>query len=186
MARAKTGTAVVRTKRRTLVFRGKQGPSALMPTGSSESERTSTNRAPTSHATPRGARRAEHGRRFEAHPTPLPRRARRKAGMIHLRTTDCLRDRYATQETDGGRVECQPEPLTIEEASTGRRRCPSRDPTRPCRPTTTHAPFRTQCPATHAPDRTPQHPWASPGSTECMHARTAPTGAEPNRNDGKP
>lgn len=149
-----------------------------MPTGSSKSERTSTNRVPDSHMMPEGARRAEHGRHFEAHPTPQPRRVRHKAGTIHLRTTDCLRDRYPTQETDGDRVECQPEPLTIEEASTRRRRCPSRDPTCPCKPTAAHAPFRTQCPATQAPDCAPQCPWASRGTNECMHVQAAPTGTE--------
>lgn len=128
----------------------------------------------------------EHGGRFEAHPAPQPRGARRWAGTFHPGTTDCLRDRYAAQETDDGRAEHRPRPLKMEEASTGRRRCPGRDPTCPCRPTATHAPFRSQCPSTHAPDRSPQCPWASRGSTKRMCVRTAPTGAETNRNNGQP
>lgn len=67
---------------------------------------------------------------------------------------DCLRNGYATQETSIGQAKCEPEP-TIEVASMRRRRCPSRDPTCPYKPTTTHAPFRTQCPSAQAFGRRP-------------------------------
>lgn len=100
-------------------------------------------RGPTASGTRQGLRGPPHS---------AAQGPRRRAGTIHLGTTDCLRDRYATQETDGGRAEYRPEPLTTEEACTGRRRRSSRDPTRPSRPTAPHAPFRTHCPATHTPD----------------------------------
>lgn len=54
-------------------------------------------------------------------------------------TTSCLHDRYSTQETDVSQGIPQLEP-TIEEASTRCRRCPSREPTCPYKPITTHAP----------------------------------------------
>ncbi|KAK4386650.1 hypothetical protein Sango_2535600 [Sesamum angolense] len=55
-------------------------------------------------------------------------------------TVECLRNRYAAQETDRGRGG-SPLVLTTEAACRGCCRCPSRDPTRPYTPITTHAPI---------------------------------------------
>lgn len=163
--RAKSGTTVVRTKRRTLVFSWQTG--AIGPHHARWVFRIRENEHPAVHRPPtqRPGANGERGTTGTSRPTPrrIPQGTHRKAGTIHVVTANCLRDRYATQETNVGRVEDRLKPLTTEEASTGRRRCSSRDPTCPRRPTATHAPFRTECPVTQAPNRPPQRPWASRG-----------------------
>lgn len=78
-----------------------------MPTRSSASERTCTRRFPI--CTRNARRRAASGTRRMPHGPPHVEApgegARRWADEQHLKTTYCHRDRYATQETNGGRVD---------------------------------------------------------------------------------
>ena len=169
--RAKTGTAVVRTKRRTLVFRDKQGANDPR---AHRVFRIRENESRPCPGFPRDARRrTESGARPTLRGPPrvaFPRGSRRRAGTGHFPTADCHRDRYATQETDAGWVVRRPEPSTTEEASTARRRCPSRDPTCPRRPNATHAPNGKPCPAAARPRSLPPPPMGS-GRTDRVHVR---------------
>ncbi|KAK4411973.1 hypothetical protein Salat_2997800 [Sesamum alatum] len=70
-------------------------------------------------------------------------------------TVECLLDRYSAQETDCGQGMRALGPTT-EAACRGCRRCPSRDPTRPYTPITTHAPITYAMPK-HTSRRPPSH-----------------------------
>ncbi|KAK4412052.1 hypothetical protein Salat_2962800 [Sesamum alatum] len=70
-------------------------------------------------------------------------------------TVECLLDRYSAQETDCGQGMRALGPTT-EAACRGCRRCPSRDPTRPYTPITTHTPITYAMPK-HTSRRPPSH-----------------------------
>ena len=153
------GHGVVRTKRKMLVFRDKQGADDPCSHRVFRIERTRTDRASASHETPVGAWRAEQGWHFEAHPVSRSQEVRaegRERDFFLVPTEN--QDWYATQETDVGWVIHRPEPSTTERTSAARRRCPSREPTCPRGPNATHAPDGKPCPAAARPRSLPPSP----------------------------
>ena len=189
---AKTSTAVARTKRRTRnLSRQRGGPSA--PRAHRVFRIRENGHRPRA-GLPHDARGRTRGAGTRTGPRGPPRDASPRGAPLGGSNTywddaNCLRDGYATQETDVGRVDTRRGPLDTEEAVEARRRCPSRDPTHPRKPTTTHAPSRTQCPTVRPPGPAPRRPGASRRtSTEGTHRRDSPDrrGNEPTATTESP
>ncbi|KAL0328022.1 UNVERIFIED_CONTAM: hypothetical protein Scaly_2234800 [Sesamum calycinum] len=86
-----------------------------------------------------GVQGSWHNVCLEVRPTPQPR-GRGSGRRRTFGTVECLRNRYAAQETDHGQGRSVLGPTT-EAACRGCCPCPSRDPTRLYTPITTHAPI---------------------------------------------